>query len=90
MEAKFNEISTSLKQLAIETGRQNMDTQVTRKTLSNLGTPASNKYGLAKSIQARNRQIFKPAPEYPTAVPTKAAEIPGQLFEAIKVFKNMF
>lgn len=74
MESKLNEISAYLKNLAIASGRHNTEIQLTRKTLSNLGNPASNKYGLSKSLQARSRQIFKKVDSQST-LPT--TEIPG-------------
>jgi hypothetical protein len=74
MEAKFDEINLFLKNLAISTGKPNTEFQMKRKTLSNLGTPAHDKYGLNKAIQARSRQIHKPVESQPTL---PSSDVPG-------------
>jgi hypothetical protein len=80
MESKMNEISTFLKNLSISNGRQNTEIQLTRKTLSNLGSPANNKYGLSKSIQARNRQIFKRVESQSTLPTTEVPSLDPSIF----------
>jgi len=74
LDAKFTEITSFLKNLAISTAKPNTDFQIKRKTLSNLGTPANNKYGLSKSIQARSRQIHNFVEPQSTMPST---EVPG-------------
>lgn len=74
IESHLNEISAFLKNLAISIGRHNTEIQLTRKTLSNLGTAANSKYGLSKSIQARSRQIFK---RFESQSALSTTQIPG-------------
>ncbi|KAI6175528.1 DyNactin Complex component [Aphelenchoides bicaudatus] len=73
-EARYNDINTILKDLAISCGKQSTLPQTTRATLSNLGHPAHNKYALNKALQARNRQMQKNK-DIKMAEPT--AEVPG-------------
>lgn len=75
LEAQYNEINSVLKDLAITSGKQVSHQPTTRKTLSNLGNTANNKYALGKALQSRNRQLQQKQ-EIKLTEPT--AEIPGK------------
>lgn len=78
MEERYNQIKDVLKNLSLTSGKQGLSQQTMRKTYSNLGIPANNKYGLGKAVQARNRQLNPTATKVQLSSSTN--DVPGKSF----------